>query len=208
MTRRCSGASRTGTGHRDCNQRPTLPCWRWTGSATSSSRRSDRARPTRDPRLIGGLVEPPTSSVRVSRVRAVRPGTGENVMTLRIVIAAAVLVSAYVHLREWLDGFRHVHVIGPLFLVNIVAGIVIAVLLVTWRHWFAPFLAFGFAATTLGGFVLATTGAGLFGDHEKWQGSYVWVAAASEAAVIVLSLLALSREMHTSPARQHSTAVG
>jgi len=129
-------------------------------------------------------------------------------MTLRIVIAAAVLVSAYVHLREWLDGFRHVHVIGPLFLVNIVAGIVIAVLLVTWRHWFAPFLAFGFAATTLGGFVLATTGAGLFGDHEKWQGSYVWVAAASEAAVIVLSLLALSREMHTSPARQHSTAVG
>jgi hypothetical protein len=129
-------------------------------------------------------------------------------MTLRIVIAAAVLVSAFVHLREWLDGFRHVHVIGPLFLVNIVAGVVIAVLLVTWRHWFAPFLALGFAATTLGGFVLATTGAGLFGDHEKWQGSYVWVAAASEAAVIVLSLLALSREMHTSPVRQHSTAVG
>jgi hypothetical protein len=129
-------------------------------------------------------------------------------MTLRIVTAVAVLVSAYVHLREWLDGMRHVHVIGPLFVVNIVAGLVIAVLLVTWRHWFAPFLALGFGATTLGGFMLATTGAGLFGDHEKWQGSYIWIAAASEAVVIVLSLLALSREMHTSPARQHSTAVG
>ena len=129
-------------------------------------------------------------------------------MTLRIVTALAVLVSAYVHLREWLDGIRDVAVIGPLFLVNIVAGIVIAVLLVTWRHWFAPFLAFGFAATTLGGFVLATTGAGLFGDHEKWQGSYVWVAAASEAVAIVVALVALSREMRTSPVSERSTVAG
>jgi hypothetical protein len=112
-------------------------------------------------------------------------------MTLRIVIAVAVLVSAYVHLREWLDGFRHVHVIGPLFAVNVVAGIVIAVLLVT-----------------LGGFVIASTSAGLFGTHEKWQGSYVWVAAVSEAVAIVLGLLALSREMRTSPSRQHSTVAG
>jgi asparagine N-glycosylation enzyme membrane subunit Stt3 len=129
-------------------------------------------------------------------------------MTLRIVIAVAVLVSAYVHLREWLDGFRHVHVIGPLFAVNVVAGIVIAVLLVTWRHWLAPFLAFGFGASTLGGFVIASTSAGLFGTHEKWQGSYVWVAAVSEAVAIVLGLLALSREMRTSPSRQHSTVAG
>ena len=129
-------------------------------------------------------------------------------MTLRVVTAVAVLVSAYVHLREWLDGMRHVHVIGPLFVVNIVAGLVIAVLLVTWRHWFAPFLALGFGATTLGGFVLATTDAGLFGDHEKWQGSYIWIAAASEAVVILLSLLSLAREMRSPPAREHSTVAG
>ena len=66
-------------------------------------------------------------------------------------------MSAYVHLYEWLNGMRHVHVIGPLFVVNIVAGVVIAVLLVTWHHWFAPFLAFGFGASTLGGFAIATT---------------------------------------------------
>jgi hypothetical protein len=129
-------------------------------------------------------------------------------MTLRIVIAVAVLVSAYVHLREWLDGFRHVHVIGPLFLVNVMAGVVIAVLLVTWRHWLAPFLALGFGASTLGGFVIASTSAGLFGTHEKWEGTYVWVAAASEAVVIVLSLLALAREVQTSSAGDRSTVAG
>jgi hypothetical protein len=130
-------------------------------------------------------------------------------MTVRIVAAVAVLVSAYVHLYEWLNGFRDVHVIGPLFVVNIVAGVVIAVLLFTWKHWLAPFLAFGFGASTLLGFAIATTGGGLFGDHEKWQGAYVWVAAISEAVAIVAGLVALSREYRTtSPAREHTTVAG
>ncbi|HEX4685920.1 MAG TPA: hypothetical protein VH228_04000 [Nocardioides sp.] len=127
-------------------------------------------------------------------------------MTVRTVAAIAVLVSAYVHLYEWLNGMRHVHVIGPLFVVNIVAGVVIAVLLFTWKHWIVPFLAFGFGASTLGGFALATTSAGLFGDHEKWAGAYVWVAAISEVVAIVAGLIALSREYRAAaPARQHST---
>jgi hypothetical protein len=117
-------------------------------------------------------------------------------MIVRLIAAAAVLVSAYVHFKEWIDGFRHVHVIGPLFVVNVVAGVVIAVLLVTWRHWLAPFLALGFGASTLGGFVIAAQW-GLFGDHEKWQGPYVWTAAASEAVVIVTALYLLSAERRT-----------
>jgi hypothetical protein len=129
-------------------------------------------------------------------------------MTARIIAAIAVLVSAYVHLYEWLNGMRHVHVIGPLFVVNIVSGVVIAVLLVTWKHWFAPFLAFGFGATTLAGFAIATTSAGLFGDHEKWQGSYIWVAAIAEAVTVVAALFSLSRELLTEPEREHSTVAG
>ena len=123
-------------------------------------------------------------------------------MTARIIAALAVLVSAYVHLYEWLNGMRHVHVIGPLFVVNIVAGVVIAVLLVTWKHWF---LAFGFGASTLAGFAIATTTAGLFGDHEKWQGNYVWAAAIAETVVILASLFSLSRELLTEPERERST---
>ena len=120
-------------------------------------------------------------------------------MLVRVLAAAAVLVSAYVHLKEWIDGVRHVHVIGPLFLVNVVAGVAIAVLLLTWRHWIAPFLAFGFGASTLGGFVIAAQW-GLFGDHEKWQGPYVWTAAASEAVAIVAGLYLLAAERRTAPA--------
>jgi asparagine N-glycosylation enzyme membrane subunit Stt3 len=130
-------------------------------------------------------------------------------MTVRIVAAVAVLVSAYVHLYEWLNGFRHDNVMGPLFAVNVVSGVAIAVLLYTWRHWIVPFLAFGFGASTLGGFAIATTSGGLFGTHEKWQGGYVWAAAIAEAVAIVAGLLALSREYRTAaPAREHSTLVG
>lgn len=128
-------------------------------------------------------------------------------MTVRTIAAIAVLVSAYVHLYEWLNGFRHDSVMGPLFAINVISGVVIAVLLFTWKHWLAPFLAFGFGATTLGGFAIATTSAGLFGTHEKWEGAYVWLAAVSEAVAIIAGLVALSREYRRTPAREreHST---
>lgn len=128
-------------------------------------------------------------------------------MPARLIVAAAVLVSAYVHLWEWLNGgvsgYRHVHVIGPLFIVNVVAGVIIAALLVAWRHWLAPFLAFGFGASTLGGFAISVQW-GLFGDHEQWQGPYVWTAAVAEAVAILGGLYALMAERRTAPERQRS----
>ena len=92
-----------------------------------------------------------------------------NEMKLRILAAAAVLVSAAVHLYLWFDVFRHAHVIGPAFMLNVVGGTIIAVLLVTWRHWIPLLLAVGFGASTLGAFIIATT-AGLYGVHEHWTG--------------------------------------
>ena len=105
-------------------------------------------------------------------------------MNLRLLAAAAVLVSAVVHLNLWFDGFRDQHVVGPAFLLNAVGGLVIAVLLVAWRHWVPAFLAAGFGVSTLGAFIIATT-VGLFGVHEHWVGGYVWTAAVSEAVALV-----------------------
>ena len=65
-------------------------------------------------------------------------------MWIRVVGAAAVLVSAAVHLWLWFEGFRDLHIIGPAFLLNAVGGAVIAVLLVTWRSWVPGILAAGF----------------------------------------------------------------
>jgi hypothetical protein len=118
-------------------------------------------------------------------------------MTRRLVAAGAVLVSAYVHLHLWLDGMRDLHVVGPAFMVNTVAGVVIAGLLVTWKSWIAPLLAAGFGLSTLGAFTIATTSLGLFGDHEKWEGSYVWVAAAAELVALVVGLSAVVAERRT-----------
>ena len=119
-------------------------------------------------------------------------------MTLRIVAALGVLVSAAVHLKLWFDGYRDIAVIGPSFMLNAVAGVVIAVLLVRWRHWIPLFLAVGFGAATLGAFAISAT-VGLFSVHESWKGATVLTAAASEIVAIVAGGLALLREQPWRP---------
>jgi len=125
-------------------------------------------------------------------------------MGVRIVTAVAALVSAYVHLKLWLDGMSDVDIIGPAFLFNAFAGLVIAVLLLAWRHWVPGFLAAGFGASTLGAFILSTT-VGLFGVKEQWVGFEVWAAALAEVVCIVGGLLVLRAAW---PGRRGDAAVG
>ncbi len=103
---------------------------------------------------------------------------------MRVLAAAAVLVSALVHLYLWQDGMRDADVVGPAFLLNAVGGALIAVLLIAWRHWVPAFLAVGFGLSTLTAFVLAAT-VGLFGVEEGWTGWAVWTAAVSEVVAVV-----------------------
>lgn len=128
-------------------------------------------------------------------------------MKTRLVVAAAVLVSAVVHLRLWFDGVRDQHVVGPAFMLNAVAGLSIAVLVVLWRHWLPLLLAVGFGVSTIGAFVISAT-AGLFGVHVHWQGAQVWTAAVSELVAILAGLLAAWREGFLSRDQpQHGLAV-
>ena len=130
-------------------------------------------------------------------------------MNMRLVTAAAVLVSAGVHLYLWFDVFSGEPVIGPAFLLNAGGGLVIAVLLVRWRHWIPAFLALGFGASTLGAFVIAST-VGLFGVHEHWVGWPVWTAAVSEAIAILGGATLLVRDLPAGSRRQlqHPSATG
>jgi hypothetical protein len=127
-------------------------------------------------------------------------------MKMRMLAAAAVLVSAAVHLYLWFDVFRHTDVVGPAFMLNAVGGTVIAILLVTWRHWVPLVLAVGFGASTLGAFLIAVS-VGLFGVHEHWTGWAVWTAAASEVVAIVVAGTVLLQDYLLRPARQreHTT---
>jgi hypothetical protein len=113
-------------------------------------------------------------------------------MNPRLIAAAAVTVSALLHLRMWFNGVRDQSV-GPAFMVNAIGGLVIAVLLVTWKHWVPLLLAVGFGASTFGAFIIAAT-VGLYGVHDHWTGGYVWTAAISEIIAILTGLTAAWRE--------------
>lgn len=113
-------------------------------------------------------------------------------MQLRIVAAVAALVSAGFHLWLWFDGVKDQGTVGALFVVNVVAGVVIAGLLVRWRSWVPAFLVAGFGASTLGAFLISTT-VGLFGIKAGWSW-YAWAAAASEVVCVVAGLAILLAE--------------
>jgi len=123
-------------------------------------------------------------------------------MKLRILVAAAVLVSGAVHLILWADGIRDISVIGPLFLLNAVAALVIAGAALFWRTWLPLLMAAGFGASTLVAFVISAT-VGLFGVHESWTGGYVVTANVAELVALVGGCWALYAEGWASTARAH-----
>lgn len=111
----------------------------------------------------------------------------------RWLAALAVAVSAVVHLVLWRDGYADIAVVGPLFLLQGVAGLVLAVLLVVWRHWLPALGAVGYGAATLGAFGLSAT-VGFAGVHSAFTGPYEVTAAVAEAVAIVAGAVVLLRE--------------
>jgi hypothetical protein len=108
--------------------------------------------------------------------------------------AAAAVVSALVHLWLWIDGVKDQGTVGALFVVNVIAGLAIAVMLVRWHHWVPLFLLAGFGVATLGCFLVAVTGS-LFGISTGWSW-YAWVAVVSEVVAAVCGAYGLLHEGH------------
>jgi hypothetical protein len=109
-------------------------------------------------------------------------------VTLLAVVGAALLVwSAVIHLQLWSDGYRDISVIGPLFLIQGIASIALALPLVVFRR--LVLLAAGailLAATAVG--LLLSAGVGLFGYQESLAVPYAETSLAVEftgAAVLV-----------------------
>jgi len=108
----------------------------------------------------------------------------------RYVAAIAVLVSAIVHFQQYLAGYSTVSVIGPLFVLNAVGGVVIAIAVIAWRHWLPTFLAAGFGALTAVGYWYSVL-FGLFGFQETLIGGWpVVVAEIAEYLAVVCGLAA------------------
>lgn len=117
-----------------------------------------------------------------------RPSTALDVF--RGLAAAAVFLSAVVHLDLWdVQNFRSLHIIGPLFLLNVIAGLVLGIVVLVWRHWLPALAVAGFGATTLVFFWWSVLW-GLFGLHEVATGSSQILAEAAEIAALVFGLAA------------------
>lgn len=86
-------------------------------------------------------------------------------MGLILVGAATVAASAVIHLHLWIIGYRHIHLIGPLFLAQSVAGMVLAVALLAYRRLGVIAAGVAYLAASIGALIISAT-VGFLGLHD------------------------------------------
>lgn len=104
-----------------------------------------------------------------------------------VLVLGAVLVAASgaIHLHLWTGLYRRVPTIGPLFLAQGIAALVLAVLVAALRRPWVAGLAALLMLGTIGAFLLAVT-RGLFGFVDAWGAPDAVSAFVSEVAAAVL----------------------
>jgi hypothetical protein len=112
-------------------------------------------------------------------------------------VAALVLRLAGVGLLAWIgwvhwvlwhtEGYHFIPTDGPFFLVDAIAGIALAVLLLAWPRPLAGLLSAGFTASTILALVISLS-VGLFGFHETISANYVVLALVVESVAVVVLL--------------------
>jgi hypothetical protein len=124
-------------------------------------------------------------------------------LVLRVAGAVLLLAIAYVHGDLWLDGYRSLSVIGPLFIVQTVAAAVLGIaVLLSPRRWLALVALAGaaLAAGTAAGLLLSTK-VELFGFRESLQAPHavlsLWLEGA--ATVVLLGLAWLATQGRDAP---------
>jgi len=135
------------------------------------------------------------------------PLSNPTTVGLRSLTALAVLVSGLSHgYLYFFDGWGDIDVIGPLFMVNAISGIVIAVLVLAWRHWFSLFLAFGFCVVTASAFLISRWW-GLFGIQDRAWGWSQILCLIAEVVGALAALGAFLAERWLSASRVSKSAV-
>jgi hypothetical protein len=123
------------------------------------------------------------------------PAARWTVNVLAVAGAALMVWSSVIHLQLWSDGYRNISVIGPLFLIQGVGGIALAVVLAVFRRLILMAAgAVTMAATAAG--LLLSAGIGLFGFQESlaipYAGSSLVVEFASAALLAAASATVLA----------------
>ncbi len=101
--------------------------------------------------------------------------------------AVLVAVSAVIHLHLWMQGYKHIHWIGPLFLAQAVAGLGLALAMLIYPRFVSALLGALYMAATIGGLLTSAT-VGIFGFHDglsvPWATSSLVIEAAGLAVLV------------------------
>ena len=112
----------------------------------------------------------------------------------RLPTAALLVVSGYVHLDLWRDGYRFIENVGVLFLLTAVTAGVLAVSVLVRPGRLVLLAVAGFSATALGGLLLSRTSVGILGYTEPgWSPDATATLAAEVGALVAVAILAVSR---------------
>jgi hypothetical protein len=135
--------------------------------------------------------------------RATAPGKGGRraaALLLRLGCTALLAWIGYIHLHLWQEGYSHIPTNGPLFLLDAVAGFILAAVLLAWPRPLAGLLAAGYTAATLGALLISLS-VGLFGFQESISASYVTESLTIEA-ITVLALITWTVLVAAAPGSQ------
>jgi hypothetical protein len=104
--------------------------------------------------------------------------------------AVMVAASAIIHLHLWLQGYRHIHLIGPAFLFQVISGLVLAVVLVAYRRMVTLLAGAAFCGGSAIALILSAT-VGFLGLHDglgvPWA---AWALVTELAGFVVLAACA------------------
>ncbi len=132
--------------------------------------------------------------IRVFLVRG--PGRSRRPVDLGATAAFAaggllLVWSAYIHFHLWHEpgGYRSIPTIGPLFLLQSIAGLVIGIAVVAARRLWAALIGIGFALATMAGFLISVAH-GLFGFKDSWVAPFAKEAFTIEVVAAVVLVIA------------------
>jgi hypothetical protein len=104
---------------------------------------------------------------------------------LFIIDGGLLVASGVIHLHLWDIAYKNVATLGPLFLVQAISALVIAVAIVATRHLLAVAAGLALAAGTILGFILART-VGIFGFKLTFSSGLANTVLIIEAVAVVL----------------------
>jgi hypothetical protein len=124
-----------------------------------------------------------TTKARQDALRAQLP-----VLALCIIDAGLLITSGLIHLHFWNIAYRHVPTLGPLFLVQVVATLLIAIALVATRRLIVVAAAFLLMGGTIVGFILVRT-VGLFNFKLGFTSGLAATVLVVEAVAMVMTAI-------------------